>query len=171
VETVVIAASWVGFVSRPDYYKAGDPARTPLKMLAPESAWVLEGFKAELKKLTAAGKQVVLVLSSPRGDAFDPKSVIEPKGMTVQVREPLGRIPRSELIRVTSPIDSRLIAIAAAAGASVIDPTDYLCSKTFCPAADETGRPLYRDGSHLRASYVQERFFAVDQFVFAQGRR
>ena len=124
-----------------------------------------------VKKLTAAGKQVVLVLSSPRGDAFDPKSVIERKGMTVQVREPLGRIPRSELIRVTSPIDSRLIAIAAAAGASVIDPTDYLCSKTLCPAADETGRPLYRDGSHLRASYVQERFFAVDQSVFVQGRR
>ena len=171
VETVVIAASWVGFVSRPDYYKAGDPARTPLKLLAPESAWVLEGFEAELKKLTAAGKQVVLVLSSPRGDAFDPKSVIERNGMTVQVREPLGRVPRSELARVTSPIDSRLIAIAAAAGASVIDPTDYLCSKAFCPAADESGRPLYRDGSHLRASYVRERFSAVDPFVFVRERR
>jgi hypothetical protein len=171
VETVVIAASWVGFVSRPDYYRAGDPARAPLNVLAPESAWVLEGFKAELEKLTAAGKQVVLVLSSPRGDAFDPKSVIERNGMTVQVRAPLGRVPRSELARVTSPIDSRLIAIAAAAGAALIDPTEYLCSKTFCPAADETGRPLYRDDSHLRASYARERFSAVDQFVFIKEKR
>jgi peptidoglycan/LPS O-acetylase OafA/YrhL len=166
VETVVIAASWVGFVNRADYYKAGDPERTPLKMLAPESAWVLQGFEAELKQLTAAGKQVVLVLSSPRGAAFDPKSVIQREGMTVQVRAPLGRVPRSELVRLTSPIDSRLIAIAAAAGASLIDPTEYLCSRVFCPAADERGRPLYKDASHLRASYVRERFSAVDRFVF-----
>ena len=166
VETVVIAASWVGFVNRTDYYKAGDPEHKPLKMLAPESAWVLQGFEAELKQLTAAGKQVVLVLSSPRGAAFDPKSVIQREGMTVQVRAPLGRVPRSELVRLTSPIDSRLIAIAAAAGASLIDPTEYLCSRMFCPAADERGRPLYKDASHLRASYVRERFSAVDRFVF-----
>jgi hypothetical protein len=166
VETVVIAASWVGFVTRPDYYKAGDPAQRPLKMLAPESAWVLKGFERELKQLTRAGKQVVLVLSSPRGDAFDPKSVIQREGMSVQVREPLGRVPRSELVQLTSPIDSRLIAVAAAAGASVVDPTEYLCSKAFCPAADERGRPLYKDGSHLRASYVRERFSAVDRFVY-----
>jgi peptidoglycan/LPS O-acetylase OafA/YrhL len=171
VETVVIAASWVGFVNRPDYYRVGDPAQTPLRMLSPESAWVLKGFEAELKKLTAAGKQVVLVLSSPRGDAFDPKSVIERDGMTVQVREPLGRVARSELVQVTSPVDSRLIAIAAAAGASVIDPTEWLCSAAFCPAADERGRPLYKDGSHLRASVVRERFSAVDKFVFFEEKR
>jgi peptidoglycan/LPS O-acetylase OafA/YrhL len=168
VETVVIAASWVGFVNRADYYKTGDAEQKPLKMLAPESAWVLEGFEAELKQLTAAGKQVVLVLSSPRGAAFDPKSVIQREGMTVQVRAPLGRVSRSELVRLTSPIDSRLIAIAAAAGASLIDPAEYLCSKVFCPAADERGRPLYKDGSHLRASYVREQFSAVDRFVFVQ---
>jgi hypothetical protein len=132
---------------------------------------VLKGFEAELKKLTAAGKQVVLVLSSPRGDAFDPKSVIERDGMTVQVREPLGRVARSELVQVTSPVDSRLIAIAAAAGASVIDPTEWLCSPAFCPAADERGRPLYKDGSHLRASVVRERFSAVDKFVFFEEKR
>jgi hypothetical protein len=171
VETVVIAASWVGFVNRPDYYRVGDPAQTPLSMLSPGAAWVLKGFEAELKKLTAAGKQVVLVLSSPRGDAFDPKSVIERDGMTVQVREPLGRVARSELVQVTSPVDSRLIAIAAAAGASVIDPTEWLCSAAFCPAADERGRPLYKDGSHLRASVVRERFSAVDKFVFFEEKR
>jgi peptidoglycan/LPS O-acetylase OafA/YrhL len=171
VETVVIAASWVGFVNRPDYYKAGDPEQKPLRMLAPESAWVLKGLEAELKRLTAAGKQVVLVLSSPRGDAFDPKSVIEREGMTVQVREPLGRVPRAELAQLTSPIDSRLVAIAGAAGAAVIDPAEYLCSKAFCPAADERGRPLYKDGSHLRASYVRERFSAVDRFVFVEEKQ
>jgi peptidoglycan/LPS O-acetylase OafA/YrhL len=171
VETVVIAASWVGFVDRPDYYKVGDPSQTPLRMLAPESAWVLKGLERELRKLTAAGKQVVLVLSSPRGPAFDPKSVIERDFMTVQVRHPLGRVSRSELVQVTSPVDSRLIALAAAAGASVIDPTEWLCSKAFCPAADDSGRPLYKDASHLRASVVRERFSAVDRFVFMEPAR
>jgi peptidoglycan/LPS O-acetylase OafA/YrhL len=166
VQTVVIAASWVGFVTRADYHRVGDSSQTPLAMLAPESAWVFKGFEAALRRMTAAGKQVVLVLSSPRGDAFDPKSVIEREGMTVQVREPFGRVARSELVQVTSPIDSRLIAIAAAAGASVIDPTEWLCSAAFCPAADERGRPLYKDGSHLRASVARERFVAVDKYVY-----
>ena len=45
---MVIAASWVGFVTRPDYFKPGDASRTPLKVLAPGSEWVLDGFEASL---------------------------------------------------------------------------------------------------------------------------
>lgn len=166
VETVIIAASWVGFLHRGDYFKVDDPSRTPLKLLTPQTEWVLEGFEAALGRLTAAGKRVVLVLSSPRGDAFDPKSVIDRDGMTVQVRAALSPVSRSELAVLTSPIDERLRRIAAAVGASVIDPGDWLCSASHCPSADERGRPLYRDESHLRASVVRERFTAVDGYVY-----
>jgi hypothetical protein len=50
----------------------------------------------------------------------------------------------------------------------VIDPTEWLCSAAFCPAADERGRPLYKDNSHLRASVARERFDAVDKYVYSR---
>jgi peptidoglycan/LPS O-acetylase OafA/YrhL len=168
VETVVLAASWVGFLNRGDYYKVGDDSATPLQLLTPQTEWVLAGFEARLRKLTAQGKRVVIVLSSPRGDAFDPKSVIYRDGMTVQVREPLAGMPRAKLAEVAMPIDGRLRRIAAAVGASVIDPADSLCTRAHCPSVDERGVPLYKDESHLRASVARERFTAVDPYVYLQ---
>ena len=164
IDTVVIAASWVGMLQR-GYYKVGDPEQTPLDLLAPQSEWVLQGFQAALAELTAAGKHVVVILSSPRGAALDPKSVIDREAMTVQVRGALAPLPRSELAALTAPIDERLRRIAAAVGASVIDPTDWFCTALQCPSADASGRPLYKDASHLRASVVRERFKAVDRYV------
>jgi peptidoglycan/LPS O-acetylase OafA/YrhL len=165
VETVVIAASWLGFVNRP-VYRVGDPSATLIDVLAPENDWVLEGFEAELRKLAQAGKRVVLVLSSPRGEAFQPKSLIRREGMTIEVRARVAPVPRSKATERTASIDARLKAIAHAAGAVVIDPADWLCTASHCPAADEFGRPLFTDGSHLRASVVRERFVAVDRYVY-----
>jgi peptidoglycan/LPS O-acetylase OafA/YrhL len=167
VETVVIAASWVGFVSRPDYYRIGDQTRTPLKVLAPGSEWVLAGFEAAVRKLVASGKRVAIVLSSPRGEAFDPKSLVERDGLTVRVAARHAGVPRTELSALTSPIDERLRRIAAATGAAVIDPAEWLCSPTDCPTADEQGRPLYKDATHLRAAFARERFGAIDQYVYS----
>ncbi len=166
VETVVIAGSWVGFLSRGDYYRIGDVEAQPLKLLTPETDWVMEGFQDALGRLVRAGKRVVIVLSSPRGEVLDPKSVIERDGMGVRVRGPFTPLPRSQLAALAGRIDARLKAIAEAAGASVIDPADWLCTASYCPSADEAGRPLYRDATHLRASAARERFGAVDSFVY-----
>ncbi|HEV8108764.1 MAG TPA: acyltransferase family protein [Burkholderiales bacterium] len=166
IDTVVIAASWVGMIQRGDYYRVGDPEQEPLQFLTPQTEWVLQGFQAALAELTAAGKHVVLILSSPRGSVLDPKSVIDREAMTVQVRGALVPLPRSELAALTAPIDGRLRRIAKAVHASVIDPADWLCSPKLCPSVDELGRPLYKDESHLRASVARERFSAIDGYVY-----
>jgi hypothetical protein len=153
-------------LQRGDYYKVGDPEKEPLEFLTPQTEWVLAEFQAALAELTAAGKHVVLILSSPRGAALDPKSVFDREAMTVQVRGALAPLPRSELAALTAPIDGRLRRIAKAVGASVIDPADWLCSPKLCPSVDELGRPLYKDESHLRASVARERFSAMDGYVY-----
>src|SRR6185503_9772206 len=168
VETVVIAGSWVGFLSRGDYYRIGDVDARPLKLLTPETDWVMEGFRDALARLVRAGKRVVIVLSSPRGEMLDPKSVIERDGMAVRVRGPFAPLPRAELAALTGRIDARLKAIAQAAGATVIDPADWLCTASSCPAADEAGRPLYRDAA-LDGEAHQPRHVA-DAELFHQPR-
>jgi hypothetical protein len=49
----------------------------------------------------------------------------------------------------------------------VLDPSDWLCRKDACPSLDELGRPIYMDGSHIRASIMRERIDALDRFVYA----
>jgi hypothetical protein len=164
VDTVVIAASWVGFVTRPDNFKHGDASRTPLKVLAPGEEWVLDGFEASLRKLTASGKRVVILLSSPRGPAFNPKSLIDRDSIIVRVNALPPPVPRGELSARAAPIDERIKRIAAKVGASVIDPADWLCTAQSCPTA-EGGRLLYKDDSHLRPDFAR-RFNALDPYVY-----
>lgn len=166
VDTVVIAASWVGLVSSLELYKTGDESAVPLKLLTPQTEWVLQGFEAALAKLVADGKRVVIVLSSPRGSAFDPKSVVGRDWMTVRVSHGFSPIAKSELRALTTPIDERLRRIATKVGASVIDPTDWLCGPSYCPTADEGGKPLYRDESHIRASVARARIDALDSYIY-----
>ena len=166
VDTVVIASSWVGFVSRPDYYQPGDAQATPLTLLAPQSQWVFDGFEAMLQKLVRSGKRVVIVLSSPRGSVYDPKSVIGRDWTAVRISHPFPPLSRSDLSALTSPIDARLREIAARTGATVIDPADWLCGPTHCPTADELGHPLYKDASHIRASVARNRIDGLDRYVY-----
>ena len=167
IDTVVIAASWVGMIQRARLLQGWATRNKSLSIvLRRRTEWVLQGFQAALAELTAAGKHVVLILSSPRGSVLDPKSVIDRDAMTVRVRGALAPLPRSELAALTAPIDGRLRRIAKAVGASVIDPADWLCSPKLCPSADELGRPLYKDESHLRASVARERFSAMDGYVY-----
>jgi peptidoglycan/LPS O-acetylase OafA/YrhL len=167
VDTVVIAASWVGFINRGDYYKLGAEDAAPLKILSPGTEWVLQGFEAELAELTKEGKHVVLVLSSPRGTSFAPKSVVQRDWMALHLHS-FAPMPRKTLSALTHPIDDRLRAIGAHVGATVIDPTEFLCGPSDCPAVDEKGQPLYMDESHIRASVARSRINVLDQFVYLQ---
>ena len=166
IETVVIAASWPGFVVRSDYFSAGPNPEGPLEILAPQSAWVLQGFEQALNELRAHGKQIVLVLSSPRGDPMDPKVMLRRRGLLGGKWQLSQPIPRSEIDAVRSPIDDRLRDIAARVGAITVDPADWLCSRDVCPALDDNDRPLFKDLSHIRASVVRDRFAALDRFVY-----
>jgi hypothetical protein len=64
----------------------------------------------------------------------------------------------------------RLVDIARAAGARVIDPADWLCGKTLCPGETGDGDPIYMDGGHLRASYAREHAAFMDQTLGDQTR-
>jgi hypothetical protein len=145
----------------------GDPEQKPLKLLTPESEWVLHRFQAALAGLVAAGKKVVIVLSSPRGRALSPVSLVHREGMVLEIHGAPSAIPRAQLSKLTHRIDSRLRRIADAVGAAIVDPTEWLCTATACPSTDERGRPMYKDATHLRASIVRERFFGLDRFVYA----
>jgi hypothetical protein len=47
----------------------------------------------------------------------------------------------------------------------VLDPRDIICSSATCPTLDSRGKPLLKDDSHLRSSFVRSHFDAFDRFV------
>jgi hypothetical protein len=130
---------------------------------------VFRDFETALSRLVAEGKHVVLILSSPRGSALSPKSVIVRGWTGVRISHALAPVPRSKLLELTGPIDERLRHLAARAGAAIVDPTQWLCQDAACPAADGNGRPLYKDDSHIRASVARSRLRALDDFIYIQS--
>jgi hypothetical protein len=169
IRTVIISASWAGFTARSDYHKAGDEDGPPLKMLTPQTEWVLAGFEAAITQLVAAGKEVVIVLSTPFGEEFDPREMARRDGLEFHVVLPPAAVPRSVVDSESAFIDDRLSEMAARAHATVLDPLDTLCADSRCPVLDSAGNPLLKDNSHLRSSFVSSHFDAFDRYVLTNS--
>ena len=164
VETVVIAASWVGMTERADYFKSGQEDGAPIKFLAPGTDWIFQGFERAVGELVAQGKHVVIVLSSPRGESFSPREMVTRDGFSFSVTIP-PPVPRAQAVADNTFIDDRLKEIARRVGAELLDPMDQLCTATECPTIDSEGNPLFMDETHLRSSTVVDHFSAFDRYV------
>jgi peptidoglycan/LPS O-acetylase OafA/YrhL len=168
VSVIVIAASWGGFATRRDYYRPDQVAAAPLDLLAPETQWVYDNFANSLAGLRKAGKRVVVLLSTPRGSAFDPNSMVDRSTFPPRAKPLVPSVRLADQRKYLFPIDSRIRKAVETAGAQILDPKDWLCSDTDCPTVDSAGRPLYKDISHLRASATRARAKFFDQFVLTK---
>jgi peptidoglycan/LPS O-acetylase OafA/YrhL len=164
VDIVVVASSWGGFIDRGDYYLPGVKGATHLDVLAPENQWIFDGFADALSELRKRGKRVVVLTSSPRGYAFDPGRMVDRSDIIPRYKV-VAPVSLEALRASLSPIDTRIRAAADRAGAQIIDPDPWVCSSTQCPVLDPEGRPMYSDGTHIRASVARVRAVGLDQFV------
>ena len=121
--------------------------RTP-----PATAEQMNEFDASLegtvRALGKAGKRVYFILDNPFGEEIAPRSLVKRsllRGIEVVTPPPLSRILA---IQRDEPIRSRVLKIAQATGADVIDPMEWLCDET-CPALSANGSPAYKDYDHL----------------------
>jgi hypothetical protein len=121
--------------------------RTP-----PATAEQMNEFDASLegtvRALRKAGKRVYFILDNPFGEGIAPRSLVKRsllRGIEVMTPPPLSRIAA---IQRDEPIRSRVLKIAQATGADVIDPMEWLCDET-CPALSANGSPAYKDYDHL----------------------
>jgi hypothetical protein len=107
---------------------------------------------------------VVIVLSSPYGDEFDPRQMAKRDGLDFHVVLHKS-VPRSVVDAESADVDNLMTQIAQRTGASTLDPVDTICDSSTCPVLDANGNPLLKDDSHLRSSFVESQFDALDQFV------
>ncbi|MEB0055535.1 acyltransferase family protein [Variovorax sp. LG9.2] len=124
----------------------------------------LDALDAFLKSLKAAGKKTYLVLNIPVGEIFEPKSMI--RGSRLGTLAVPSIDPRVALTASQKRIHDRLEQIAVDSGAVVLDPMATLCnSDGKCLRTDAKGIPIYKDLTHLRATYVRQSATFMDEAI------
>jgi len=165
VDTVVIGAVWYAYFSSVDDWKHYGE-RAPLR---PQTDRALDFLRKTATALVSAGKRVYIILQMPVGIKLDPRDMIRrtllPPGFTVEVRP----LTKAEVLQAVTPINTKLRVVAKQAGASVIDPVEWLCEATLCPVVSADGEPIYRDSNHLRPSYVRDHVKYLDQTMDDTG--
>lgn len=163
-DTIVIAASWRGFLERHDYYWAHDPThRSFAASSGADVDAVIQAFGARLAQLHLAGKRVVVVLSSPRGPGVDPRSMVRRNRLQFDWRPQTVSLDQQLLL--VGSIDAKIAAAAKAAGAEVVTPLHFFCSALRCINTLDGDRPVFVDSSHIRSSFVRTRVTYLDEFV------
>lgn len=170
VTTVVIGAAWIRLESMSDFYVVGKGSERPHRFSAAEIDEVLSGFSDRLASLRKAGKHVVVLTSSPSGDFFDPRLMLD-RSHIVPVARYRALVPRQEATQATKGIDAKIRRAALRAGVTIVDPSQWICPNDLCPSVDAAGRPISADGWHLRPYYVREHLSAVDDLVKPITRR
>jgi hypothetical protein len=126
-----------------------------------ERAW--KQFETDVSSFVRAGKRVVILSSNPSSPTFNPRVAVH----RFRPFEPnrLESVDEDSFNRFIAPVEARLIQIANSAGAKLVRPVDYLCRDRRCPATDQAGTPLYKDGDHLRPSTAIERATFIDALL------
>ena len=160
VDGVVLAAQWSAYLDPATIAYVGADGRVLTGAEAVDAA--LAGFSSTIASLRALGKTVHVVLNIPVGDAFDPRHLLQRDwhgNFTVHG----DGVPRDAWERAVAPTAGPLADAARLAGAIVVDPAQTLCASGTCPARAADGSPLYRDGFHLRASFVAHEVRYLDE--------
>ncbi len=173
IDTVVIGACWtcyfdVGDGSLPNgapppdnyYYREGS-TRHPLRG-GDGVGLALASLERLIRSLRDAGKNVYLQLTIPVGADFEPRTRVAGNRLGVMTAthvSPTASLPASQ-----QQLRERLRQVAIAGGAVVIDPVAALCTtEGQCLRTDSDGVPIYKDATHLRASYVRSSASFLDR--------
>lgn len=160
IKTIVLAAAW-GSYFRDPRYRIGVGAGNSILYGKPGYAKAISAFGDMLARLRAQGADVWLVLSIPVGGTLPPQSSLQRAISGEAVFLP-SQLSRAAFEKSWSPIRADIVSAAQAAGVRVIDPVETLCSPDICPGRTASGAFIYKDPSHLRASFAREHATFID---------
>ncbi|MDL2284267.1 acyltransferase [Oxalobacter sp. OttesenSCG-928-P03] len=161
VDTIVVAASWV------EYYLSGTRATiegVPLESEAGISRSI-EAIDRMLGNIAALDKKAYLVLNIPLG--LEAQSLVKRDILRGEFQVRSRSIDKEAFRKKHEFIQNPMKDLAEKHGITVIDPVDHLCGKETCPALSPEGKAMYKDGDHLRSTYVRDHVKYLDETVTA----
>ena len=169
VDRIVIAARWILYFS----WKSKELEINSLRLDTNEGfKLVMESFQNMIQTFVANGKQVFVILSMATDSSFDPKLMIDRKlnghiainPRVYTVKEFREWKKAKEMKMTQGELMDNITYIAEQAGAKVIDPLPYFSKDGVC-FRFINGKPIYRDASHLRASFVRDHATYLDDTI------
>jgi hypothetical protein len=164
VDSVVFGANWIGYFVVDSYYLERNGTKQSLNEAPGVARQALTGLEKVVAELVNAGKHVTLVLQSPVGTVFEPRLMIDRTLPLPSFEQKIPRISTREIREEMSRVDRPLRVIARVAGASIVDPKDWLCPREVCKLLSG-GIPVYRDEAHLNPAYVRDHVRFLDHLV------
>jgi hypothetical protein len=165
VTTVVFATSRYGVTQRPDIFRLGDTYPYRLTPLASGNRWIFDPWAQALQRLHQRGKQVALVVSSPRGPLVDPRQRVE-RGLWTWHPKDQPSLDGEQLSGLVSEVDQRLREVAKTGQAELAAPFDSFCRPDGrCTARMPDGRPSFTDESHRSATFAARYIRLFDRYV------
>ncbi len=168
VEAVVFGAAWIRYFGRESaFYHENENTGEKLYLKEPNGAMAaFDSMQKMLSRLRSMGKITYLILNIPFGDALDPKGMVN---RSLHSESPFFTVERRELFQEELPelksIDTALTTMAEKTDTAVIDPKKFLCSDGRCPSTTKDGAPIYKDGMHLRPSFVRDQITFLDRII------
>ena len=174
IDTVVLAASWRGQLKFHDLrFDAEGVSELMNQPGVVEKAFL--SLEAMIESFRRQGRRVFVVLDNP-ADTDDakanPRSLIVRRFSGTFSLRPLSdsTLTKRDVLTSQEPTRTRLILAAHRTGATVIDPTEFLCGASTCPIVVEDGRPIYFDSNHLRRDFVRDHVRYFDDIMTLDGR-
>jgi len=172
VKVVVFGAAWSQYFVDQTRYPKKEPTDYDYYFLNNGiRAYFRNGNGAELalmsleRLLARLGKQkqVYLLLDNPVGENLDPHSFLSRHFFASMEMTDSRRLTKIDLPQLR--IREELIDIAKRAGVQIVDPFTKLCRDEICERWTGDDEPVYKDGSHLSASWIERYGDYVDKTV------
>jgi len=165
VQSVVLGAFWSGY-SAEGMLIEREGKRLPLTTREGTDAFYAN-LADHVRLLQGEGAKVYLVLGVPNHPRFNPGQMVARRLTGFQIAPAVEQaVPVAELRAPHSSADTKLRAVGAHTGATLLDPFPDICGagETCSPFFGE-GEPKFSDGTHLRPVFVQQNMRFLDPLL------
>lgn len=129
-------------------------------------------FRDFVKKLSK-NYSVYVLLDNPSGKEFNPSEMIGEGGSRRSLTFSFDRKYDVKVISNTFPRDSRQTSLEDEmklllndSGVVVLKQSELICPMiNICSSFDSLGRPIYKDGNHIRPFYIREKMDVIDSVI------
>jgi peptidoglycan/LPS O-acetylase OafA/YrhL len=177
IRAVVIGAAWNNYfvdAIQPekdgeagevyDYYFAVDGERHSFRS-GRGADLALAGLESFIKEIVKT-KPVFLLLDNPSGANFDPHNFLgRNRWRRTSAFADISRT--TEMDTAEMRLRDELISLGKRAGAEIIDPYLNLCEEQQCLRISDAGIPIYKDQSHLSASFIRNHADYIDRTLLS----
>ncbi len=166
IDSVVIGTSWGYLIEDSDF--PGNQYHYYYLLNGEKIFFDINGINYALKSFEdlilriSRHKKVYLILDNPSGSSFDPKTFFTGNRINGIID---NTVSFKQYNKKQAEMRTIMIEIAQRTNAIIIDPVKHFCTNNLCRVSLDNGKPIYKDSSHIRASYVKNFVDYIDLTV------